>query len=362
MSTPAAPPPPPLDHAHHAPPPHIRAVHKKLQKATADRPPEDVPILDLSSVELPEYHRKRIKLSGAISRAVVDDVFAQFEAAAGCPEAYAPCSDADIPIYTHSSVPGMSPSSPWPWQKLTAPGLLIVPSLLPPSTQSTLLTTLLTRSLPLTETHQTNLHLHYRLPAPPFDFFIPSPSTLLHPQTDLHKPLTLAQALTKKLRWMTLGGQYDWTAKKYPTSTAPAFPPDVAGLVEGLFAFEHVRAQAAIVNLYSPGDTLSPHRDISEGSGRGLVSISVGCAGWFVIGCDGGEEEREVLAVRLNSGDAVVMAGESRWAWHSVPKILAGTGPRELEGWDGGSDGQWEGWMKGKRVNLNVRQMWDPEK
>ena len=231
-----------------------------------------------------------------------------------------------------------------------------MPSLLPVATQAALLTSLLSDALSLTETHQTNLHLHYRIPAAPFNFFAAPRETQLLPQTDVHKPLTVAQALTRKLRWMTLGGQYDWTAKRYPDAPPPAFPPAVAALVEGLFAFEDMRAQAAIVNLYSPGDTLSPHRDISEGSGRGLVSVSVGCAGWFVIGCDGHEE---VLAVRLNSGDAVVMAGESRWAWHSVPKILKGTCPAELDSW-GGGEKQWDGWMRGKRVNLNVRQMWDP--
>jgi DNA alkylation damage repair protein AlkB len=152
---------------------------------------------------------------------------------------------------------------------------------------------------------------------------------------------------------MTLGGQYDWTAKRYPDSPPPPFPQDVAKLVNGLFV--DVTPQAAIVNLYSPGDQLAPHRDIAESVGRGLVSISVGCAGIFVIGC---ADQEEVLAIRLNSGDAVVMRGESRWAWHSVPKILAGTCPEELEEWDGGCE-HWKAWMKGKRINLNVRQMWD---
>jgi alkylated DNA repair protein alkB family protein 1 len=161
--------------------------------------------------------------------------------------------------------------------------------------------------------------------------------------------------LTKKLRWLTLGGQYDWTAKRYQSQSTPDFPEDVAKLVHGLFP--DIVPQAAILNLYTPGDTLAPHRDISEKSRKGLVSISIGCAGIFVIGIDGGDgKEGEVLAVRLNSGDVVVMGGESRWAWHSVPKILQGTCPEELEAWP---NNQWDGWMKGKRVNLNIRQMWD---
>ena len=240
-----------------------------------------------------------------------------------------------------------------------------MPSLLPLGSQSLLLTTLLTGALADTQTHRTNLHAFYALPHP-LAWFAAAPSTVLQPRTDAHRPLALAQALGRKLRWMTLGGQYDWTAKRYPDGPPPpAFPADVAGLVHGLFP--DVVPQAAIVNLYSPGDQLAPHRDLAESVGKALVSISLGCAGVFVIGCEGdgdgdgdggGEGAGEALAVRLNSGDAVVMGGESRWAWHSVPKVLAGSCPAELEQWDGGSDG-WKRWMAGKRVNLNVRQMWD---
>jgi len=74
--------------------------------------------------------------------------------------------------------------------------------------------------------------------------------------------------------------------------------------------------------------------------------------------------------VRIKSGDVILMGGESRWAWHSVPKILptdVGTKTNSLEEWPGPEDGEsgvnefWAGWMKNRRVNLNVRQMWDQE-
>jgi alkylated DNA repair protein alkB homolog 1 len=79
----------------------------------------------------------------------------------------------------------------------------------------------------------------------------------------------------------------------------------------------------------------------------------MGCDALFLIGLDGCEE---ALVVRVRSGDVVVMGGESRWAWHSVPKVLAGTCPEGVENWP---EETRKGWMKGKRVNLNVRQMWD---
>ncbi|KAJ5040893.1 uncharacterized protein L3040_005452 [Drepanopeziza brunnea f. sp. 'multigermtubi'] len=143
----------------------------------------------------------------------------------------------------------------------------------------------------------------------------------------------MQQALQKKLRWMTLGGQYDWTKKKYPEESPPHFPPDIAALIRKLFP--DMKPEAAIVNIYSPGDTLGMHRDVSEEVDEGLVSISIGCDAVFIIGlCDhdsGLEVHYEVL--RLRSGDAVYMTGRSRLAWHGVPTVVSGTCPGYLEEW-----------------------------
>ncbi|TKA49091.1 hypothetical protein B0A54_01167 [Friedmanniomyces endolithicus] len=193
--------------------------------------------------------------------------------------------------------------------------------------------------------------------------------------------------LDKKLRWMTLGGQYDWTAKTYPPTPPPPFPEDVKNLVEGLFPME---AEAAIVNLYSPGDTLSVHRDVSEACAQPLVSISLGCEAIFLValaddaassasdvdsaattsnkdGINGPGNLRSAV-IRLRSGDAVLMSGSARYAWHGVPRVIADTCPGFMRSWpaatagasEGGVGNRYEGyrgWMAGKRVNLNVRQM-----
>lgn len=169
-----------------------------------------------------------------------------------------------------------------------------------------------------------------------------------------------------------MGGQYDWTAKQYPSTTPPPFPSDIKNLLESIWT--PTKAEAAIVNLYSPGDTLSVHRDVAEMSGTGLVSVSLGCDAVFVIGVsstsrsdekESGEAEvgEKTITVRLRSGSAVYMSGPSRFAWHGVPQIVKDTCPEYLTDWPAG-DGQgefdeWRGWMSGKRVNLNVRQMWD---
>jgi DNA alkylation damage repair protein AlkB len=218
----------------------------------------------------------------------------------------------------------------------------------------------------------TNVHTHYRVPYPPAsgqthhaNFFDECARSIIFEAKDpaIHKNLSIDQFLNKKLRWTTLGGQYDWTNKVYPPGTPPAFPADIKKLVEDIFP---IKAEAAIVNLYSPGDTLSLHRDVSEECDRPLVSISLGCDAIFMAGLDGENSDGKlrVATMRLRSGDAVLMSGDSRYAWHGVPKVLEGTCPEWMEDWpassfDDPSDryAYWKGWMKGKRVNLNVRQM-----
>ncbi|KAK6373959.1 hypothetical protein LTS17_007929 [Exophiala oligosperma] len=253
----------------------------------------------------------------------------------------------------------------------TLPGLFVFPSLLTPSLQITLLEKLLHRDLSNPE-HKTNLHLHYNIEYPPvtevdmqntgygsFSFFSSDQTTSLNPRDpSVHRPLTTAQMLGSKLRWVTLGGQYDWTNKVYPNEAPPNFPPDIASLLKSFFP--SVDAQAAILNFYSPGDTLSVHRDVSEECDRGLISISIGCDGLFIAGNADGSE---VVTLRLRSGDAILMSGEARYAWHAVPKIVSNTCPSWLQSWpdvDGTHKYKaWHGWMKNKRINLNVRQMKD---
>jgi alkylated DNA repair protein alkB family protein 1 len=249
-----------------------------------------------------------------------------------------------------------------------------VPNLLPPRTQKVLLSRLLHRDLSNSE-HLTNIHFHHKIPYPESGtsfFAYPHNNTLRCEPIDpfMHKPISLQSLLERRLRWMTLGGQYDWTAKEYPPTKPPTFPLDIAKFLTSLFP--DIKAEAAIVNFYSPGDTLSIHRDIAEKSTKGLISISLGCDALFIIGMGSdhvpiaNNSEHSPLVIRLRSGDAVLMTGPARFAWHGVAQIIPHTCPHYLENWpaDDVNDHKnmydhWRGWMKNKRVNLNVRQMWD---
>jgi alkylated DNA repair protein alkB homolog 1 len=252
-------------------------------------------------------------------------------------------------------------------------GLYVYPSLFPPCVQLNLLDKLFHRDLSKPE-HKTNVHTHYNVPYPPGcadgtsrSYFDPQAASLdFQPQdASIHKRINTSQYLNRKLRWMTLGGQYDWTNKVYPAGIPPSFPSDIKGLIESIFP---MKAEAAIVNVYSPGDTLSLHRDVSEECGKPLVSISLGCDGIFVAGLTGADDEQDTrsVALRLRSGDAVLMCGESRYAWHGVPKVTGSTCPAWMQEWpyvQGNVKSErfskWKGWMEGKRINLNVRQMFE---
>ncbi|KAI6794705.1 oxidoreductase [Hortaea werneckii] len=253
------------------------------------------------------------------------------------------------------------------------PGLFIYPNLLPPHVQSDLLNKLLHRDL-ANPKHQTNVHLHYNVSYPPThhdtdeagSFFDHAAKGLDYRPKESHAAISTERFLDKKLRWITLGGQYDWTAKQYPPEVPPDFPSDIKDLVEDLFP---MKAEAAIVNLYGPGDVLSVHRDVSEECAQPLVSISVGCDAIFICGLESQEKDPDhgrIAAIRLRSGDALLMSGESRYAWHGVPKVLPDTCPHWLQDWPAVGEHaerfrDYKGWMKRKRINLNVRQMFASE-
>jgi len=262
-------------------------------------------------------------------------------------------------------------------------GLRFFPSILPPECQVMLVDRLLHRELsnPL---HITNIHHDYNIPFPaPLPDSTERASFFMYPQSgkhqsvtplnpnSSHKPLNIAQFLQKKLRWLTLGDQYNWNTRSYPSKSPTPFPKDIAALVTSLFE-NAFTPESGVVLLYSAKDYMPVHRDVSEECERGLASFSLGCDGLFIIARDKhpGEDERndereqEMVVIRVRSGDVVQMGGPTRWSWHAMPRIIAGTCPSWLESWPASrKDGpkeyeKWRGYMKGKRLNISCRQVW----
>ncbi len=75
------------------------------------------------------------------------------------------------------------------------------------------------------------------------------------------------------------------------------------------------------MNFYASKDSLCGHHDDAEETfTKPIVSISLSLPAVFLIAKD---RESPVFAIVVESGDAVVMAGESRTFCHGVPRVFS---------------------------------------
>lgn len=265
------------------------------------------------------------------------------------------------------------------------PGLQVIPGLLLPETQVLFTSCLMHRDLADPE-HKINLQTDFNIPYPSrtdtrldsqdfrSTFFTrerAAEEDLLIPKVpDRNKPLNMEQFLYSKLRWLTLGEQYDWPTRSYAKHATP-FPGDLSRLVMGLFP--HIRPESGVVLTYSAKDFMPVHRDVSEQCQRALASFSVGCDGIFIMarGEDDGVDDNapRTVAIKVRSGDCVHLDGDARWAWHAMARTIPGTCPSHLTNWPVGTPGatveeeraykKWKGYMGTKRINVSCRQVWD---
>lgn len=230
------------------------------------------------------------------------------------------------------------------------PGLYVVPSAVTREEQAWLIRYTLDALVP-DKRHKSNLTPFLDL-AEPVDLFDDEAKAI---NKSNGTAVPMAKIRNKQLRWITLGGQYDWTRKVYPSWELgsegwPKFPKPLADFITKKFPV--MTPEAAIVNFYSPGDTLSPHQDVAEKSDAGLISISIGCSCVFYVGQ---ERSSPPLPILLQSGDVIVMSGASRNAFHGVSKVFGSSCPD----FAGLISDNHNGWVSSKRLNLNVRQMVD---
>eukprot|EP00899_Mesostigma_viride_P025167 jgi/Mesvir1/5835/Mv00629-RA.1 len=176
-----------------------------------------------------------------------------------------------------------------------------------------------------------------------------------------------AKRLLRRLRWTTIGMQYNWSKRAYLertlVSTFPSVLSDAVGrIMEAAgMAGENYRPEAGIVNYYGPGDAISGHLDDAEDAlHKPIVSISLGCKAVFLMG--GPTQETRPTAILLRSGDAIIMHGASRLCYHGVPVIFtmpeASDIPLELSretcpAWFA----PFAEYLAESRINMNVRQV-----
>ncbi|OWM76212.1 hypothetical protein CDL15_Pgr009858 [Punica granatum] len=174
-----------------------------------------------------------------------------------------------------------------------------------------------------------------------------------------------ASVLLRKLRWSTLGLQFDWSKRNYDVSLPHNKIPDALCQLAKRMAAptmpkgKEFKPEAAIVNYFGSGDTLGGHLDDMEADwSKPIVSMSLGCKAIFLLG--GKSRDDAPVAMFLRSGDIVLMAGEARECFHGVPRIFtdkenAEIDPLESHFWH--KDDHFLDYIKSSRININIRQV-----
>ncbi|PSB24884.1 alpha-ketoglutarate-dependent dioxygenase AlkB [Chlorogloea sp. CCALA 695] len=99
--------------------------------------------------------------------------------------------------------------------------------------------------------------------------------------------------------------------------------------------------QSCLINLYRKGEKLGMHKDNTEENlSAPIISVSLGCTGILVLG--GFLRTDETKQYIVQSGDVIVMGGESRNYFHSFKGIVPNTSNLL---------------KNGGRLNLTIRQV-----
>tara|TARA_R110000787_G_scaffold144656_7_gene258476 strand:- start:807 stop:1418 length:612 start_codon:yes stop_codon:yes gene_type:complete len=132
---------------------------------------------------------------------------------------------------------------------------------------------------------------------------------------------------------MTNCGDLGWVADKagyryqdrHPVTGAPwpPIPERLLKLWDDLTGYPGP-PQACLVNFYDTSARMGLHQDRDESDfSAPVLSISLGDACLFRIG--GTERRQPTRSFRLESGDVVILGGESRLAFHGVDRIYPTT-------------------------------------
>lgn len=177
----------------------------------------------------------------------------------------------------------------------------------------------------------------------------PSPDSITPPVKGNHAPGSggTDEEAPVMLRWISFGYFYDWNTKKYSNDKEDV-PQEIERLMKDLtsiLGFDF-KPEAGVINYYNCKSRLSAHVDQSEGNlSVPLVSLSFGSDAILIVG-GLNQNDESVIPLLLRSGDVVIMSGDARLIWHSVPKVFCEN-----------HDKQCKNGRKIFRINLNVRQV-----
>jgi DNA oxidative demethylase len=139
------------------------------------------------------------------------------------------------------------------------------------------------------------------------------------------KPFSVRMTNMGSLGWVTdKAGGYRYQATHPVTGEAwPAIPEVLMKLWADVANYPHP-PEACLVNFYNTDAKMGLHQDRDEKDVTApVVSISLGDTALFRWG--GTTRGGKTQSVKLESGDVLVMGGESRLCFHGVDRVYAGT-------------------------------------
>ncbi|MEA2930412.1 MAG: oxidative demethylase [Hyphomicrobiales bacterium] len=159
------------------------------------------------------------------------------------------------------------------------------------------------------------------------------------------KPMSVMMTNCGPLGWVTDAERGYRYQPVHPESGAP-WPPMPEIFLKAwkeLSGYRHP-PEACLINVYAPTARMGLHQDKDEHDfAAPVVSLSLGDTALFRIG--GTKRSDPTQSVRLASGDAVVLGGAGRLAYHGVDRIMPGTSTLLPEG---------------GRINLTLRRVTPP--
>lgn len=158
------------------------------------------------------------------------------------------------------------------------------------------------------------------------------------------RPLSVRMTNCGPLGWVTDEAGYRYQPLHPQTGQPwPAMPDILVEAWKTLARYPHL-PESCLVNYYGPAAKMGLHQDRDERDFEApVVSLSLGDTCVFRIG--GTTRKDATRTLHLASGDAVVLAGKARLAFHGVDRILAGTSTLLAEG---------------GRINLTLRRVTMP--
>jgi alkylated DNA repair protein (DNA oxidative demethylase) len=158
------------------------------------------------------------------------------------------------------------------------------------------------------------------------------------------RPFSVRMTNCGPLGWVSDESGYRYQAD-HPATGAPwpPMPAIVLAAWRDLAGYPHP-PQACLVNVYDSAARMGLHQDRDEEDfAAPVVSLSLGDTCLFRVG--GTMRNDRTRSLRLSSGDALVLGGAARLAFHSVDRIMAGTSTLL---------------PAGGRINLTLRRVTQP--